>query len=791
MALIPYFFSLFYSLATRPSYWESGTANTKWHNATTLASTQPLTMNQKIIVEQPIPPPRKKRLIRANSLDDLVSKTKSDDCVPNGFRDVFGNVQSINRQKKSDPIYHEIEFSHESMTISSKKDGNSPVKPSRNGNLKIGNKKSDKFFGESLSDSLSDELFDPISEDNIMHVRRQDHTRDNIDDFVDANRPQLTLEPVATNQKMTELDKKAEFLMTMLKDDEAYYKGHTPVEEPIIVPTRKKSRHICDDTENLLKHIKHDHEDEHIYAEVKKLKRDEFTQTPAPKKPSRDLELYRKGLEAKTSNNDSESSPELPVRRKKSLNVEKGSSSLPTSKDDSKTTFKLLQSSISQTSLSELNDKRKNSSSTSELNKTLPRDRSDSPKVLQKSASSNSFLTDDLMRSLVNKVCSIDDYSIEDICQSSSQIDGSMVVSQNIQKLKTRKISNHRKISTSSEQSIPEVPETQKYQNINSTMSQLSPEYKPMEQLNKHNSVQNNNVNHNLHLDESDATIEIKEEKKDDERYQNTDSDKTNNIPKTEPVEITKLNDVVKGHKKIVPNPNSDDILHELYQNQQDIVFAFENFLEHELNNPVVRNEVRKPKYAEDVALEEGVRQAIERTELELAEERSTNSELVSSLALPKPIDLPKPTIKLDEVKEKTENKISDLESESLSSSESDASTIKLNDNKDNLDSGDEELEEIVNKNLLQVERLNLRRESIEDVDNWFTKHSDIPEQDPTQNCVHDEGKRVVAQMTAYDHNKLFPFGDIRSRHDSMNDEFFDAKPNSPKVSKHNSISED
>lgn len=832
------FFIVIYRLATRPPSWEKGTTNTKWHKATTLASTQPLTMNQKIIVEQPIPPPRKKKLDRAHSVDALVENNNKANKVRNGFRDVFGTGQNnLSLQRDNHGSYDTIDH-QESSSIASGDEDVHYAKLVKNGNLKIGNKKSDKFFGESLSDSLSDEPFDPTSEKLVMQKRRLE--RDELDAFVEANVPKLALKPQLSDDSQSSVGKKAAFLMTMLDNDEARYHGRVPVEEPIIVPVRKRSKHICDETENLIKHLKHD-ESEHIYDEVKKSKKDGSTQTPGPKKPQRDLELYRKSLQAKTDQDvtDEKQNPSPPIRRKKSLKAETNafaeSASTPPPANPPKLSAeinalppelppKTTDHSIISDERPTIRHKRLNSSS-HELSSTSSSSRikrGGSTKILQKSASSHSFLTHDLMRSLVNRVYGIEDYSIEDICQDSHQVDGSMAVSQNIQKLKNRKISSQRKISTGSEQSIPEMPEqttdgssarlvqsqscndeslSVKKQNLESHTNQFIP--KPVYAKSAFvigvveapkPQISSNDLNKIVKtIDQTNtdglASANIENEsntetsKKNTEKLLNEEASHAEkkvilavDAPKLEDDTIN-LAEVVKSHKKTHPNARSTDVMQELCK-QQDIVFAFEKFIEYELNS---HEAPPPPKYLSDVALEEGVRQAIQLTDAQLAEEKKAIDLSLHQTSTP-----PKPLIQLDALEESIENQKLDLVS--VTSSESDASTLRY---KSDSESDTEESNGVANKNLLQVQRLNLRRESIEDVDNWFTKHADIPYMDPTQTSMSEETKRAVAQMTAYNHNKLFPFGDIRSRHDSMNDEFFDAKPNSPKISKNNSISEE
>lgn len=155
---------------------------------------------------------------------------------------------------------------------------------------KVGNKKSDKFFGENLSDCLSDEHIDSsgVVEAGVAPVRPTS-LHDELDAFVADNvlvrsvmklqqqehdealkqlrapiaeqKPDTTLERRVESKPDQErrgsetdeqsepdsrssLNRKAEFLMTMLENhnrEEMRYLNRTPVQEPIIVPKRKKS----------------------------------------------------------------------------------------------------------------------------------------------------------------------------------------------------------------------------------------------------------------------------------------------------------------------------------------------------------------------------------------------------------------------------------------------------------------------------------------------------------------------------------------------------------------------
>lgn len=158
---------------------------------------------------------------------------------------------------------------------------------------KVGNKKSDRFFGENLSDCLSATPINgstPLAiKKDIPAIVKNQHTKDDLDTFIENNvtmvrennvnivlpkvessmqtrtipppAPPITVQPTLNEHTLqaeidlnASLDKKAEFLMAMLegynKEEMAYHK-RAPVDEPLIVPKRKHGRHICDDEEKL------------------------------------------------------------------------------------------------------------------------------------------------------------------------------------------------------------------------------------------------------------------------------------------------------------------------------------------------------------------------------------------------------------------------------------------------------------------------------------------------------------------------------------------------------------
>lgn len=169
----------------------------------------------------------------------------------NGFKDVFTNNVGASRVLTYDDI--ESTEKHQNL-VQTRADVEEHKDTTLERKLKIGNKKSDKFFGESLSDHLSDE---------------------HIDEPIKASKDEV--------DRSSTSEKKLFFLMNMLDSDQEEilkYSGIQPVEEPMFVAKKKEiKRHICDDDDHM--HAKfHDHEKETCDHVV------------PPPKPDRDFSKY-------------------------------------------------------------------------------------------------------------------------------------------------------------------------------------------------------------------------------------------------------------------------------------------------------------------------------------------------------------------------------------------------------------------------------------------------------------------------------------------------------------------
>lgn len=244
------------------------TTNDGWRKTT-------LSVPGKIVTEDvvkdggPIAPPRKKRL-------SMIPPEQ-----PCGFKELFGN--NVSRRSSCDSVLKDndalqqkrmsdsnvtqnagetevkvplpLPESETSAIAAAAAAANLPPKTAHRLQRKIsrvGNKKSDKFFGENLSDCLSDEPVTPEPPtDNVP-------AKDELDHFIDAIiSAQGTASVSASAQKVnsaattavdddeenkTSLDRKAEFLMAMLDDKNLYNDANGGDDEVIVPPKRKHSK---------------------------------------------------------------------------------------------------------------------------------------------------------------------------------------------------------------------------------------------------------------------------------------------------------------------------------------------------------------------------------------------------------------------------------------------------------------------------------------------------------------------------------------------------------------------
>lgn len=254
--------------------------------------------------------------------------------VKNGFKDVFGadtprrnSIDSIHNSKRyrersvDVPVRASVschDVCDDSFADFSREISSSDGSTSRKVLPKVGNKKSDRLLGENLSELSIDQP--PVKADLS--------DADPIDKFVEENVAEKKIVAAAQKEAThhqsdkveseTALKEKAALLMNILDkySQEQDYSNREPVVEEVIVPRKKKTGHICDDDEF------HKHFHNHEKVENEKL-REDLTEKDleamivTPKKPQRDLSIYRKSLEKLDASPSA--SVVAPVRRKKSL----------------------------------------------------------------------------------------------------------------------------------------------------------------------------------------------------------------------------------------------------------------------------------------------------------------------------------------------------------------------------------------------------------------------------------------------------------------------------------------
>lgn len=297
--------------------------------------------------------------------------------VKNGFKDVFGSYSP--RRYSVDSIHNRGQLVEGRNSVSCH---DVTVKLP-----KVGNKKSDKVLGENLSD-LSDGGT-PVVEDPI-------------EKFVEENvsEKKLGSQPVqAQNEDLCSyMDRHS---------NEVCYKDREPVVEAIIVPRKKKTGHICDD------------DDFHTHFRSKDSKEDkqqvenvDVLLAPIPKKPQRDMDIYRKSLE-----NLNQNQPEVvvPIRRKKSLK--------------SANTTDLIIASLIKSKTLDSNDPVCEKASAADDAEHIPvtsDDKLSQGKHLKRYQSSGSFFNQDLVSKMKQRVLEFqmsEEYVMEDI--SMEENDGS------------------------------------------------------------------------------------------------------------------------------------------------------------------------------------------------------------------------------------------------------------------------------------------------------------------------------------------------------------------------------
>lgn len=446
----------------------------EWHNVTLRPVVDGRKSDSRIVNNAltapviPIAPPRRKR-----------NFTHLKSGQPGGFKDVFGNLQrrasvdsaiSIDRSTNMFVPHKRFNSSSDVANYGGPNLVNNETnRPRTHVGLKrqiskVGNRKSDKFFGENLSDCLSDDT--SVQSNEIP---------DELDNFVSkngiANSTLISEQPanesieirkdsikiLGENNSISNQNSKAEFLMAMLEShnrDEIRYMNQTPVVEPIIVPKRKIVKHICDDDEHVKYAINKQpkpSEESSVnnshYHGVHGIDINEFSVVNgvSPKKPGRDMNKYKASNTYLAKQNSAMLiEPNRPVRRKSSLSREHLPKPPPTPVDipsDLRTNEneenQRPNKEYPTTNTTEIRDSTIDTMSNAT---SMPAD-DKLDTILKKCNSSHSFLTPDLMDQIVNKVYGFKmNWDDHENVRDSSYDDGSAQVAPS-SKLKTRKIS--------------------------------------------------------------------------------------------------------------------------------------------------------------------------------------------------------------------------------------------------------------------------------------------------------------------------------------------------------------
>ncbi|XP_058829973.1 uncharacterized protein LOC131689132 [Topomyia yanbarensis] len=338
-----------------------------------------------VIDRPPVAPPRKKRSTLERGTSPQMLKVK------NGFKDVFGpdsrrashDIQTttlqdgtaqdtvdVGLQGRAQSCYEidaKVDAFSDFSVIPTKTELEKPKAPMQNHisgkAATVGNRKSDRFFGENLSDSLSIVPVVPVVTERRKSAKKGMEDLDKIDQFIEKNVLKPILKEPTRNDtstaeikspvqiethklklaeeeksniedskndlneekekqlikyiddavgKETNLGKKAEFLMAMLEDyPEDQYLGMVPVEEPVIVPRKRKSRHICDDTDHMHNML---HKHEECESSKNLITTEASIETP-PRKPNRDFGKYLASLNGYSDSD--ESSTARPIRKQR------------------------------------------------------------------------------------------------------------------------------------------------------------------------------------------------------------------------------------------------------------------------------------------------------------------------------------------------------------------------------------------------------------------------------------------------------------------------------------------
>lgn len=723
--------------------------------------------------------------------------------VKNGFKDVFAaetprrnSVDSTRNSKRYRERSVDVETPmRNSMSCAdvcddsfadfsrdlSPKDANST---SRKVLPKVGNKKSDKILGESLSDlspAQSDSVRDPIeqflaenvAEKKIIAVDQKEaaHSTNKDDDYVTAS----------AIDESTAMKEKAALLMNILDrySQEDNYENREPVVEEIIVPRKKKTGHICDE-DDFHKHFhKHETKQNEMLREDKK-DEDLEGMIITPKKPQRDLALYRKSQEnlSQTEGAATAADAVAPVRRKKSLKRDEMPS--PPPRPGKLSGIVLAKSNENILSMSPTKDleleppslvlnlsseKRKTNTppsspvvpskvpheqeaaATKESEKPLSSDKS-ADKLIEEKSTVKPHSLEDVTAKMKKRVLEFQmsqEYVMEDI---SNENDGS----HQFTPIKLDPITKKVSVASMSSAAAPDSPSVAIEDPINAKItSQMSVESNcksEQESLSASDTLSNDGSSAS-----SKTIVQCVVQKKIEDKKNVSD------LPAEE--SLFSQSSILMAEKNVEDILTSDinmqvlsNVLNDMYD--KSVLEEFQNYLETEGTEV---NDDRMPRELSDSLINDLKIRRADRNSVS-----NPTSPVIEVMDLP---ELP-PTPKAKKPSKKKKKPKKEPEEEDQVSIESIS-----DDGYTNLVKGASKAE-ITSNTLLAVSKERPRRESICDVDTWFNNH--IDPSPSSLNPVTLRDMRMMRRgsdfMVGYDTGSTFPFG--RSRNDSESAEFFE-----------------
>lgn len=503
------------------------TLNDGWHNTTLKVSGGNSVVSSD--PNYPIAPPRRKRSSLALSTILIPDENK-----PGGFKEVFGDLsKQQNHHSDSDLSLNKSnatnDFTDFSKDLSNDSTNTiiSDVRSLKRRISKVGNKKSDKFFGENLSDCLSDE---PIVNDSPIMIRKFDdklllssgyessQSSDAIDDFVQENvdhsivsidskpikkqdehstsvqqkkvskmteeppPPPISINveilqnessassPLSNIDKRSSMDKRAEFLMTLLEgynkdtklstieqnqsrdnetenqeerallndiekqikpitgnasptktekrvnfafQQESSNKNYEPVDEvDFYINMKPVDEPIIVPKRKVYKHICHD--DDHLHDAINAAKLESLDaehNINSPKKPARDFSKYAGKSKTLPNGNMKNLYAHLPIEkpiRRNKKNISRDNLPVPPPAPISQQLGPIVSTKDSFTVNNIENVSVPSENAVNSLASCEKIDKKPDPSSLRKCNSSQSFLTKDVMAGIVNKVYDFD-----------------------------------------------------------------------------------------------------------------------------------------------------------------------------------------------------------------------------------------------------------------------------------------------------------------------------------------------------------------------------------------------